>query len=306
MMMSIVSPVYKAQRTIPVLIERIELALSGLGLDYEIILVDDGCPENSWSTIEQVCQQNKSVIGLKLSRNFGQHHAITAGLDKSRGDWVVVMDCDLQDRPEEIPILLKKALEGFDIVLARRNNRQDSIIKKMQSKLFYKVYTYLSGVKHDGTVANFGIYSSKVIKTINSMREPMRAFPPMIQWVGFNHTTVDVVHACREDGKSTYTISKLINLALDIAISYSDKPMRLTIKTGLFISVSSIFFSLFTLVKYLRGQIVVEGYASLIISVWFLSGLSIFFLGIIGLYIGKIFDGIKNRPLYIITKQLNE
>lgn len=306
MMITIVSPVYKAQRTIPVLVERIELAIAGLGLEYEIILVDDGCPQNSWSTIEQVCQQNKNVIGLKLSRNFGQHHAITAGLDKSRGDWVVVMDCDLQDRPEEIPHLLKKALEGFDIVLARRNNRQDSTIKKLQSKLFYKIYTYLSGVKHDGTVANFGIYSSKVIKAINSMREPMRAFPPMIQWVGFNYTAIDVVHAGREDGKSTYTIKKLINLALDIAISYSDKPMRLTIKTGLFISVSSIFFSLYTLVRYLRGEIVVEGYASLIISVWFLSGLSIFFLGIIGLYIGKIFDGIKNRPLYIITKQLNE
>jgi dolichol-phosphate mannosyltransferase len=306
MKLSIVSPVYRAERIVDELVKRIKVAAEQLTTDYEIILVEDCGPDNSWAQIEKNAAIDKRVKGIKLSRNFGQHHAITAGLDACSGDWVVVMDCDLQDRPEEIVQLYQKALEGYDIVFARRVNRQDSFIKKQTSKLFYKVFSYLSGIPQDDTIANFGIYSKKVIAALNLMREPMRAFSPMARWVGFNKVALDVKHDERFEGSSSYNWGKLINLALDIALAYSDKPLRVVIKTGFVISSLAIFYALLNVYLYFVGVIHVTGFASLIISIWFLSGLIIFILGIVGLYIGKTFDGIKNRPLYLVDKKTYE
>lgn len=303
MKLSIVSPVYQAERIVEELIKRIKLAVEQITGDYEIILVEDFSPDNSWEKIAALASTDSRIKGIKLSRNFGQHHAITAGLDACSGEWVVVMDCDLQDRPEEIISLYNKAQEGFDIVFARRVNRQDGFIKKQTSVLFYKLFSYLSGVPQDGTIANFGIYHKKVIAAINTMREPMRAFSPMARWVGFNKTAIDVKHDERFEGKSSYNWSRLINLALDIALAYSDKPLRMVIKTGFIISSLSILYALLNVIFFFSGIIKVSGFASLIISIWFLSGLIIFILGIIGLYIGKTFDGIKNRPLYIVNKK---
>jgi dolichol-phosphate mannosyltransferase len=192
-------------------------------------------------------------------------------LDYCTGNWIIVLDCDLQDLPEEIEKLYKKAKDGYDIVFARRTIRQDSFTKKISSRLFYIVYSYLSGIKQDGSIANFGIYSKKVINSINDMREPMRGFSPMARWVGFNKTTLPVVHGERYEGKSTYNWSKLINLALEISIAYSDKPLKLVVKTGLIISLFSFLFALYNIFGYYTGRIEVIGYASLITSIWLLS-----------------------------------
>lgn len=306
MRISIVSPVYRAELIVDELVRRIKLALDPLTQEYEIILVEDCGPDNSWNKIVENARLDHRVKGIKLSRNFGQHHAITAGLDHCSGDWVVVMDCDLQDRPEEIIPLYEKAMEGYDIVFARRVNRMDGFFKKLTSRLFYKAFSYLSGVPQDGTIANFGIYSRKVVLAINSMREPMRAFSPMARWVGFSKTAIDVKHDERFAGTSSYNWPRLINLALDIALAYSDKPLRMVIKTGFVISSLAILYALLNLYLYFSGAILVSGFASLIISIWFLSGLIIFILGIVGLYIGKTFDGIKNRPLYLVDKRTDE
>jgi glycosyltransferase involved in cell wall biosynthesis len=303
MILTIISPVYKAYNILDELVRRISISVESITQDYEIILVEDGCPQNSWEKIEALANDNPKIKGIKLSRNFGQHHAITAGLDHAKGDWVVVMDCDLQDRPEEIVKLYQKALEGYDIVLARRANRQDSVNKKLSSKLFYKAFSYLSGIEQDGTIGNFGIYSNRVIEEVNKLKEPMRAFPPMIKWVGFRSISIDVEHALRFEGKTSYNFSKLINLALDIALAYSDKPLKLTVKLGLFISLFSIVFAAISILRYLLGDITMSGYTSIIVSIWFLSGLIIFILGIVGLYISKIFDGVKSRPLYIVSNK---
>lgn len=303
MKLSIVSPVYRAEHIVDELVKRISLAAAQITTDYEIVLVEDCGPDNSWHKIEENAQKDSRIKGIKLSRNFGQHHAITAGLDQCTGDWVVVMDCDLQDRPEEIPALYNKAKEGYDIVFARRVNRMDSFIKKQTSILFYRVFSYLSGVPQDGTIANFGIYSKKAVAAINSMREPMRAFSPMARWVGFSKTAIDVKHDERFEGSTSYNWSRLINLALDIALAYSDKPLRMVVKTGFVISSLAILFALYNVYLYFIGAIRVSGFSSLIVSIWFLSGLIIFILGIVGLYIGKTFDGIKNRPLYLIDKK---
>lgn len=303
MHISVVIPVYRAENIVSELVTRLLNELTKITDDFEIILVEDCGHDNSWENVLIESRKNSRVKGIKLSRNFGQHHAITAGLDACKGDWIVVMDCDLQDRPEEIPHLYNEAQKGFDIVFARRVERQDSFIKTQTSKLFYNVFSYLSGITQDGTIANFGIYSRKVIDSINSMRESMRAFSSMARWVGFKKTAINVTHAERFEGKTSYNWNRLINLALDIAIAYSDKPLKLAIKLGFSIAAFSLLYAIYNVFAYLTGIITVSGYTSLIVSIWFLSGLIIFILGIVGLYIGKTFEGVKNRPLYLIDKK---
>jgi dolichol-phosphate mannosyltransferase len=302
---SIVSPVYNAENILSELVLRIETSVKEITNDYEIILVEDCGPDNSWGKIKDLSKNKPHLKGIQLSRNFGQHYAITCGLDHAKGEWIVVMDCDLQDQPEEIINLYAKAKQGFDIVLARRAERKDSFFKKLFSKAFYRTLGYLTGTEQDETVANFGIYNCKVIETLTRMKDSIRYFPAMVKWVGFKTVKLDVEHAKREEGKSNYNLKKLMNLALDIILAFSDKPLRLVVKAGLFISIISFLITVFYFLKWLKGDVVVLGYTSLIISIWLLSGVIISTLGIIGLYIGKIFEGVKGRPVYIVTKSTN-
>lgn len=303
--LSIVSPVYNAEKIVPVLVERIESSIREITDEYEIILVEDCGLDNSWGVIEDIAKSNPNVVGIKLSRNFGQHYAITAGLDHASGDWIVVMDCDLQDRPEEIETLYNKAKEGYDVVLARRFERQDQFLKRLFSKIFYRTLGYLTGSEQDETIANFGIYHKNVISAVVSMRESIRYFPTMVKWVGFETTKINVEHNDRMDGTSSYNVKSLINLALDIILAYSDKPIRLLIKSGLIISLISVIIAFIYFFKWMRGDALILGYTSLIISIWLLSGVIISTLGIIGLYVGKTFEGVKKRPIYIIDKIIN-
>lgn len=304
-LLSIVSPVYHAENIINTLVQRIIDEVSKFTENFEIILVEDGGRDNSWAIVEENCSKDKRIKGIKLSRNFGQHYAITAGLDFTKGDWVVVMDCDLQDRPEEIVKLYTQALQGFDIVLAARNNRQDGLLKKIFSILFYKFLSYLSGAEFDYRVANFGIFSRKVINAVNQFREPIRYFPGLIQIVGFKSVTINTTHGSREDGRSSYNFKKSIRLALDVVLAFSDKPLRIIIKLGLFVSFLSSLFAIFSLWQWYSGLIIVRGYTSLIVSIWFLSGVIISILGLLGLYLGKTFEAVKARPIYIVGNRLN-
>ena len=302
MKLSIVSPVYRAELVLDELVERIAKSVPSAFNSYEIILVDDFSPDKSWQKIVEISSKNSNVRGFKLSRNFGQHYAITAGLNQVSGDYVVVLDCDLQDQPEEIEKLFNESQKGFDIVLARRYERKDSLYKKTVSKLFYKTLSYLTGTKQDATVANFGIYSKQVINEVVKLEEKIKYFPTMVKWVGFSTSYVNVEHASRSEGKSNYNLKKLLNLALDIILAYSDKPLRLIIKFGLSIALISFLMVIYVLFEKFTGKVSVSGYASLIISIWFLSGCILTTLGVVGLYIGKIFEGVKNRPSYIIEK----
>ncbi|WP_317194888.1 glycosyltransferase family 2 protein [Algoriphagus pacificus] len=301
-MLSIISPLYRAENTLGELVSRIKACIPDQ--EYEIILVDDASPDNSWHEIERLAEIHPEIRGIKLSRNFGQHYAITAGLDAAKGEWVVVMDCDLQDRPEEIPNLHKEAQKGFDVVLARRVNRQDNFFKRLSSKIFYRTLAWLTGSQQDESIANFGIYHRKVINQIIGMRESIRYFPTMVKWVGFRQCSIPVTHAEREEGSSNYNFKKLFNLALDIMLAYSDKPIRLTVKLGFLIALTGFLFAIYTLYRYWIGEIIVAGYASLIISIWLLTGFLLITLGMVGLYIGKTFEGVKNRPIYIVEKEI--
>lgn len=305
-LISVVSPVYRAEKIIDKLVENNIQVLSKITPYFEIILVDDRGPDKSWEKIKENTFKDARVKGIKLSRNFGQHYAITAGLDHAKGEWIVVMDCDLQDRPEEISSLYNKALEGYDIVLARREMRQDGIFKKLFSKLFHRVLTWLTGSPLDNRVANFGIYNRKVTTAISSMRESIRFFPTMVKWVGFNSTSIPVKHAERDSGSTSYDFKRLLELALDIILAYSIKPIRLAIKFGFLIAGLSFLFAIYNVIRALTYGFDVLGYGSLIASIWFLSGLIISFMGIVGLYVGKTFEGVKNRPIYIVSEKTFE
>lgn len=305
--LSIVSPVYRAENIVDQLVSEIKEQVKTITEDFEIVLVEDASPDKSWEAIKHQCSQDPRVKGIKLSRNFGQHYAITAGLDFASGEWVIVMDCDLQDKPSEIHKLYSKALEGHKIVLARREVRNDVYQKRLSSKLFYKILSILTGVKQDPTIANFGIYHHDVVNAIKTMREPFRNFAAIVKWVGFSPITINVEHSKRAEGKSTYNFRKLMKLAIDTILAYSNKPLYYIVGFGFFVSFIAFAASIVTLIKYIAGTITVVGYTSLILSIWFIGGLLITFLGIVGLYIGKMFEGIKNRPIYIIseTKNLN-
>ena len=284
------------------LVVRVVSSVTAITADFEIILVDDRSPDNSWAVIEELSRQDHRVRGIRLSRNFGQHHAITAGLEHSRGEWVIVMDCDLQDQPEEISALLAKAKQGYEIVLARRVERQDSLGKKIFSKIFYNTLAYLTGLPQDSAVANFGIYHRKAIDAISSMRESTRYFPTMVRWVGFRLSTLDVAHAERAEGSSSYNVKRLLNLALDVIIANSDKPLRLLVKVGATLIGLSLLFAVYVLFQANKVRFELLGYAGLIFSIWFLSGVLIFIIGVVGMYVGKVFEGVKARPVYIVDR----
>lgn len=303
--LSIVSPVYRAEKMVHMLVERIVKSVSTITEDFEIILVNDASPDASWSVIEHECAQDKRVKGINLSRNFGQHYAITAGLHYAQGEWVVVMDCDLQDRPEEIPALYQKVLEGYDIVYARRVDRQDKGLKKLSSTLFHRIFDYLSGSKTDKTIANFGIYKQCVIAEYNRMPELARSFGTLIRYLGFTKTTIDVQHAERAEGKSSYNLYKLLKLSFDVIISNSNKPLRMAVGLGFAMSALSFLLALYNVIARLVGFISFPGYTTTVFSIWFVGGLMLFVMGVLGLYIGKIFDQVKGRQLFIVKDKVN-
>lgn len=302
---SVISPEYKGAAMVSELVRRIKESVTPISEDFEIILVNDASPDNTWTEIEKVCKEDIRVKGINLSRNFGQHYAISAGLQHAKGEWIIVMDCDLQDRPEEIPNLYNKALEGYDIVYAQRTKRKDGFFKKLSSHLFHKIFDWLSGAKTDETIANFGIYHSKVIKEYNKIPEVARAFGTLIRNVGFRHTCITVKHSERAEGKSSYTLRKLLQLSFDVIIANSNKPLILTVKVGLIISFIAFLLAIYNIIAHYTGIIQMAGFTTTVFSIWFVGGMILFVLGILGLYIGKIFNQVKGRPLFIIQDKIN-
>ncbi|RKS13373.1 glycosyltransferase family 2 protein [Flavobacterium sp. 120] len=302
---SFVSPVYKAEKILDKLVDEIQKTMLVLDMPYEIILIDDRSPDKSWDVMKIISHRFLEVKSVRLSRNFGQHPAIMAGLTLAKGEWIVVLDCDLQDQPKEVLNLYNKAKEGFDVVLAKRRNRQDSFFKKMTSLIFSKIYSFFTDTKYDNEVANFGIYHSKVIASILEISDAIKFFPLFVKFVGYNSTSIIVEHGLREEGNSSYSFSKLISLAFNSIISFSNKPLKLFVKFGLIISLISFLFGLYNIYLTVTNQIEVLGYSSIIVSIWFLSGAIITTIGVTGIYVGKIFDQTKGRPTFIIDEALN-
>ena len=305
MELSIVSPVYHGEKMLNELVQRIHAAIKELTDDYEIILVNDCSPDLSWQKITEICSHDKKVKGINLSRNFGQPYAITAGLSYATGEYVAVIDCDLQNKPEDLPAMYRKAKEGYDIVSARRVVREDTFLKRLSSATFHRVYDFLSGFKTDKAVAEFGIYSRKVVKVYCSIPEYSRSFVELVHTLGFKKTTVDVLHDHRLEGESSYNLYRLLKLSYDSIISNSNRPLHLAVSLGLIMSVLSFLMAIYNIFAKFYGLNEVVGYTSTIFSIWFVGGLLLFMMGILGLYIGKIFDQVKGRPVFIVSETLN-
>ena len=300
--LSVVTPVYRAEGCLEELYRRLVAALSGITQDFEIIMVEDCGGDRSWEIIQGLARRDARVKGIQFSRNFGQHYGITAGLDFCDGDWVVVMDCDLQDRPEEIPRLYAKAQEGYEMVVARRGRRSDPLRKRLASWAFYRLFSWLAEIDYDGQAGNFRIVSRKVVKSFRQMREQLRFFGALVNWMGFPVATVDVQHDERYAGPSTYTFAKLWNLAAETIVAYSDKPLRLSVRFGFMLAFLAFCYGIYVIAQALLYGSPIMGWSSLIVSIYFIGGIIIAILGVIGIYLGKAFDEVKKRPLYIVSR----
>ena len=303
---SVVIPVYGCKAALPELYRRLTESLSQITDKYEIILVDDNCPQNSWEEIVKICQKDEKVKGFHLSRNFGQIRAITAGLDKSKGDWIVVMDCDLQDRPEAIVELYQKAQEGYDVVFARRTERVDTAVTKFLSKTFYKVYDYFTDGAFDSSICNFSISKRKVINSYCSMREHNRAFTMFIRWLGFKETAIDLKADARFEGTSSYNLKRKLKMAFEIITSQSNKPLFFSVHACFLIALCSFLFIVFLMLRALVIGDILSGWTTIVASIYLMGGLLLIAIGVVGIYIGNIFEEVKNRPLYVIAEALNE
>ncbi|HAS44837.1 MAG TPA: glycosyltransferase [Microscillaceae bacterium] len=306
-LISIVSPVYGAEKIVDLLVERIIKEVSKITENFEIILVEDGSPDNSWEAIERNCTKEKRVKGIKFSRNFGQHYAITAGLENADGQWVIVMDCDLQDDPIYISQLFAKAKQGYDIVYTVKEKRKHSLFKNITAYWFNLFFNWLVDNKSRSSskdIGSFSIISRKVVDAFKDYKDYRRHYLMALRWLGFESGYINVEHKERHEGKSSYNFKKLVNHAIDGITSQSDKLLRITIVLGFILSAISILAGIYIVIRSFIASFQ-SGWASLAVLVLFTSGLVITSIGISAIYIGKIFEQTKQRPLFIVDKALN-
>ncbi len=306
MKFSVVIPCFQAESTLKELCDRLEKTLSEITSEFEIILVEDGSNDSTWEVISQITKTEKYVHGIKLSRNFGQHNAITAGLVYSTGAWIVVMDCDLQDRPEEVINFYRKTQEGYQVVVGVRSNRKDNYFKRVSSVAFYSVFQKMTGSKFDKRLGNFGLYSRKVINSVLELKEQHRSFGLLALWVGYSRAEINIQHDERGSGKSTYKISHRVALALDSIVSHTNKLLYISIKSGLAVSASSLIFVTYLIGRYIFFGITTQGWTSLAISIFFALGILLAAVGLLGVYVGKVFNETKARPIYIIEAETDQ
>jgi len=302
--LSVVIPVFNESPLVEELIRRVVLNTSIVTEDFEIIIVDDDSQDNTWELIESNVYFEKRIRGIKFSRNFGHHYAITAGLQQAVGEWVIVMDGDLQDRPEVIPDLYRKALDGFDVVFVSRQNRPEKISYKIAQKLFYVILKIFSGTDFNSKQAYFSIIRRKVVEAFKSFPENARFYGSTISWLGFNRSEIFADHGQRLSGKTSYTFKKRVKLASDIIISFSERPLKFAIVLGLVMSFVAFITTLWIIYKAIFYGYAVIGWASIVSVIIFSTGIILVVIGIVGVYVGEIFRQVKNRPLYIISKIL--
>jgi dolichol-phosphate mannosyltransferase len=300
-----VIPLLNEDKLVGELIRRVEFNLRKISPDYRVIIIDDGSTDSTWEKIKNEGADNSRISGIKFSRNYGHHYAITAGINNSDSDWVIVMDGDLQDRPEVIPDLYSKAQEGFDIVFVNRIERKESLIYLLVQKIFYKTLNILSGLNFNSKQANFSIISKKVAESHRLFNEQARFYVSTIKWLGFSTSSINARHGERFDGKPSYTIKRRIKLAFDVIVTFSERPLKFAISIGIVLSVSSILIAIWIAVKALNSEFTVLGWPSIIFSIFFTTGINLIILGILGIYLGRVFNEVKRRPLYIEEERMN-
>jgi polyisoprenyl-phosphate glycosyltransferase len=297
---SVVSPIFREEGNVSEFCRRVTGVLSTITSDFEVILVEDGGGDNSWEIICQESKKDPRIKGIRFSRNFGQHYAISAGLDAADGDWTVVMDSDLQDRPEVIPDLLAKAKEGYEVVFVARQERPEGWLYKLAQRVFYSVFRYLAGTEYDPAHGNFSIISRKVLNDFRALHENLRFYGGILVWLGYARASISAPHGTRFAGDSVYTLGRRFQLAASIIVAHSDRPLRFSIGLGLLMALLSFLYGIYIVGRAMFGDVAIQGWASLIVSVYFVGGVILVVLGIIGMYIGKMYNETKRRPLYVV------
>jgi dolichol-phosphate mannosyltransferase len=302
--LSVLIPVFDDQEVLGELNDRLLGVLATLAEQFEIVLVDDGSIDSSWEKIEELKQKNDAIVGIKLMRNFGQQNAIAAGLDYVSGDIIVIMDSDLQDKPEDIPQLID-ALQKNDasMAIAKWKSRQDSFFKKSMSHLFYHVSRRITKINHQPNLGVFRVIRRDVVEELKKYKEKTSTTLSLLYWIGVDYVAVELDRDKRFAGKSGYNLKKMLKLTLDRIFSFSMFPIRVAIYSGLIISAGSFILGILLVIRYFAGN-VAPGWTSTMVLLLFLFGLNFLFMGIIGEYLGRIFLESKQRPKYIVKKIL--
>ncbi|MCB0332933.1 MAG: glycosyltransferase family 2 protein [Bdellovibrionales bacterium] len=301
-LISVVSPVYRAEKIVGELISRITQSVAQLTDSFEIVLVEDGSPDNSWGEIEKHAKENPHVRAVRLSRNFGQHNAVRAGVELARGSYVVIMDCDLQDDPEYIQELFAAIQSGVDIVFTRKKERKHSRKKNLVSYLFHWVFNLLTDTHQiDPNLSGYAMMTRKAALAFRRFREPNKAYISILQWIGLPHTTIEVEHRERFEGTSSYTFRTLLHHGITGLTANSDKLLWVSIYLGFFFFFFSLVMTGFIVGLYFTVG-AQPGWTSIIAAMLLCTGLILVCLGIVGLYIGKIFELTKDRPLFLVDR----
>ncbi len=310
-MISIIIPSYNEQEVLPKLLEQLLPVVAGFQDSCEIIFIDDGSTDLTWQIIEHAHKENSIVKGIRFSRNFGHQCAVTAGLKYADGDAVIIMDADLQDPPQILQNFIDKWKSGFDVVYAVRKKRKESIFKRSSYFIFYRLMKKLSDIEIPLDSGDFCLMDRKVVDQINRLPEKNRFIRGLRCWVGFKHTGIEYERHARADGEVKYTIRKLLNLALSGLLDFSSVPLRLSSLLGFFIASTSfvgfiffLFYRIFDLKLFGYSIKEAPGTATIFLTILFLGGIQLITIGIIGEYIGKIFEEVKQRPTFIADKTL--
>jgi len=299
--LSVVVPVYGCGDCLVALHERLTRALKPMTDSYELVFVDDRSLDDGWAVLQQLAAQDPHVNAFRLSRNFGQDAAITAGLAQARGDWAVVMDCDLQEAPEDIPRLWAAAGDGYDIVRTTRRGWHHSAFRRWTSRI-YRRLTLETDVRPD--YSNLSLLSRRVIDAFLRLHDRDREYMIALDWLGFNSTSIEIEHHERHAGKSGYTFRRLVHVALDGMFFRSTVLLRLVVLLGFVIATIGVVVATFEVVDYFaEPRKTVPGYTSLAVLLLVLAGFIIVSVGVVGLYVGRIFEQVKNRPLFLIDDQ---
>lgn len=301
---SVVSPVYQAEDCIDEFHRRLTSALGALGIPYEIILVDDGSRDRSADLLGRIARTDPRTTAVILSRNFGQHAAILAGVAETKGDAVVVMDCDLQDRPEDIPLLLSKLMDGHEVVLAVRKRRTDSLLKRLTSRLWFALLNRFSDFPIEPGSGSFSILKRQVVDELLRMPNRHTHYSLVLRWLGFRQTYVVVDDGGRFAGRSSYSLRRLVTHALSGIVAHSNRLLFFSIYAGfVFVLLSLVQFG-YLIVRKVTDGIGVAGWTSLMAAIWLVGGVILFSLGVIGIYLARIVDDVKQRPAYIVSRRV--
>jgi polyisoprenyl-phosphate glycosyltransferase len=300
--LSVVIPVFNEEENIIVLHSRLTAVLEETHLDYEIIFVDDGSNDDSLNQLQNLSVKDKRVLVVELARNFGHQVAITAGLDHSQGKAIIVMDGDLQDAPEALPQFIAKWRQGYDVVYGIRERRKENWLKRIAYAGFYRLLRRVSNIEIPLDSGDFCIMDRRVVDLLRGMPERNRFIRGIRSWVGLNQIGLPIERHARVAGKPKYTFRRLMLLALDGLVSFSYLPLRIITILGFSISLLSIFAAVFYAVKRLMTGLGPPGFATLVVAVFFLAGVQLITMGVIGEYVGRIFEEVKQRPLYIVRK----